>query len=455
MCCAKCRRKTKKLKNKNEPEETRTERSRGMAGQARLRQMWWTLHRWVGIGLLVLLVPIAVSGALLVYHDELDALVNPKRWTVSGPELALSPAQYIAAASKVVEANETVTGIRFPRSAGTPVVVLARQEVEPGSTRRPRFFSIYLDPPTGNVLDKVDFRASWVGFLHVFHENLTVPQYSGRQIVGWAGVGMLILSLTGIWLWWPRRGSLLLALRWRRAPQTSSNLHHLFGFWISIPLALVSLTGIYLSFPQTARSLMSSIAPMQPAPPRTFGQPIVAKPNLTPDEVLRLAQAAEPTARPASLFLPTEPNRRAAAEGREGGKGAERGVPKEGGKAREGGKEGGKGREAAKGRDAPSPSWRVQLRTGEELITVTVDDGSSGVRRLPDPLAGNRAAQWIRWIHDGSRGGPVWQFIVLLTGVFPVVFAFTGILMWLRGRRARKQLANARGAGDGKLVAAE
>ena len=426
-----------------------------MARPARLRQFWWTLHRWIGIGLLVLLVPIAVSGALLVYHDELDALVNPKRWTVSGPQLALSPAQYIAAASKVVESNETVTAIRFPRSSGTPVVVLARQEVDPGSGRRPRFFSIYLDPPTGTVLDKVDFRASWVGFLHVFHENLTIPQYSGRQIVGWAGTGMLILSLTGIWLWWPRRASVLSGLQWRRAPHTSTNLHHMFGFWISIPLAVVSLTGIYLSFPQTARSLMSSIAPMQAQPPRAFAAAIVAKPNLTPDQALRLAQAAEPSARPAALFLPTEPNRRPAAEGGEGGRGPGRGAANEGGKAREGGKESGKRRESAQGREAASPSWRVQMRQGEELITVTVDDRNSGVRRLPDPLAGNRAVQWIRWIHDGSRGGPVWQFIVFLTGVFPVVFAFTGILMWLRGRRGRKQLANAQAAREEKLVAAE
>ena len=97
----------------------------------------------------------------------------------------------------------------------------------------------------------------------------------------------------------------------------------------------------------------------------------------------------------------------------------------------------------------------MQLRGGEELITVMVNDQSRDVRRLPDPLAGNRAAQWIRWIHDGSRGGPVWQFIVFLTGVFPVIFAFTGILMWLRGRRARKRVTNAQTKPEEKLVAAE
>ena len=417
-----------------------------------LRRVWRACHRWIGVGLLMLLVPISVSGALLVYHDELDALVNPTRWTVSGPQLALSPAQYIAAASTVVASNETVTGVRFPRSPGHPVVVLARQQVDPDRGRRPRFFSIYLDPPTGKVLDKVDFRSSWVGFLHVFHENLTIPQYSGRQVVGWVGVGMLILSLTGIWLWWPRGGSLLSALRWRRAPYTSTNLHHMFGFWISIPLAIVSLTGIYLSFPQQARSLMSSVVPMQPQPPRAFAAAIVEKPTLTPDDALRLARAVEPGAQPATLFLPTEPSRRPAAESRaenrEGAKG-------EGGKSRDGGK----GRDgAARGRDAPSPSWRVQLRdSAGELITVTVDDPSSSVSRQPDPLAGNRAAQWIRWIHDGSRGGPVWQFVVFLTGVLPVVFAFTGILMWWRGRRMRKKVkaSDARQDGQEHLVAAE
>jgi uncharacterized iron-regulated membrane protein len=189
------------------------------------RHLLRSIHRWIGIGLLVLLVPIAVSGALLVYHDEFDALLNPKRWTVSGPELALSASQYMARASAAAESNETVTGMRFPQSLGHPVVVLVRQEVDAASGRRPRLFSFYLDPPTGTVLDKVDFRSSWVGFLHIFHENLTIPQYSGRQIVGWAGVGMLILSLTGIWLWWPRRGSLVSALKWRRAPHTSHNLH--------------------------------------------------------------------------------------------------------------------------------------------------------------------------------------------------------------------------------------
>jgi uncharacterized iron-regulated membrane protein len=421
-----------------------------------LRRVFWTVHQWIGIGLFVLLVPIAVSGALLTYHDEFDALVNPKRWTVSGPEFALTPSQYMVRVSAVAEPNEVITGMRLPETVRHPVVVMARQETEGASGGRPRTFGYYLDPPTGAVLDKVDFRSSWVGFMHVFHGNLSIPQYSGRQIVGWVGIGMLILSLTGIWLWWPRHGSVASGVKWRRTPHTSHNLHQTLGFWISIPLAVVSLTGVYLSFPQQARSLMSSIAPMAPQGPRPFGAPILEKPALTADEALRLARAAEPTLRAATLFLPTAPARPKGEQGRskgEPGSKGEKGRSKgEQGAKKGDGREGGEGR----AREASSPTWRVLFRDADHNpITVTVDDQGGAARRLPDPLAGNRAAQWIRWIHDGSRGSEVWRFVVFLTGVFPAIFAVTGLMMWLRARRNRRRVASAQPGSQETLVAAE
>jgi len=222
----------------------------------RLRTAWWAIHRWIAILLCILLVPIAISGALLVWHDELDALVHPARFAVSGNSTALI-SSYLDSARGALPANFTPMVVRFPAEEGRPITVMARGEE--GGARQ--LLTVYLDPPSGRVLDVVNFRSSFFGFLHRFHENLTVPEYSGRAIVGWAGVGMLILSLTGLWLWWPRNGVFRLGLRWRRAGDaTISNLHYLLGFWIALPLTFVSLTGIYLSFPQTARSAMSAIA---------------------------------------------------------------------------------------------------------------------------------------------------------------------------------------------------
>jgi uncharacterized iron-regulated membrane protein len=405
-----------------------------MSNAARIRTVWWTLHRWIGVGLAVLLVPIAVSGALLVWHDHLDAVIHPGRYAVTGAQM-MQPSAYLASAGTALAGSAQPAAVRFPESEGWPVVVMARAapRAEGGP---PRVINVYLDPPTARVLDVVDFRPSLIGWLHRFHENLTIPEYSGRAIVGWVGVGMLLLSLTGIWLWWPRNGAFLPGLRWRRAAHTTTNLHHLLGFWISIPLAVVSFTGIYLGFPQTARQVMSSIAPMTPQGQRPGFGAVVRETRLGPDGALAAARADQGGARAAVIFLPTAS---ANAGERARARGGESTSAREGGNATEAG-----------------PRWRIQLRKADssEITTVMVDDRSGAVERSPDPLAGDRAAQWIRWIHEGSHSGPVWQFVVFLTGAFPLIFAVTGVIMWWRGRRSRASLAADR-AGAGELQAAE
>jgi len=368
---------------------------------AQLRRLWLNVHLWIALSLVALLVPISISGGLLVWHDEIDSVINPKRYAVSGPQVALQPSEYLAKAEAAVVNDPTkprASALRYPEPGWPVRVVMRAQPREEGA--RPRLLNVYLDPPTGKVLDVVDFRVSLFGFLHVFHENLIIPEYSGRQIVGWAGVGMLILSLTGIWLWWPRGGNFLRGLRWQRSSLFTFNLHHLLGFWISLPLAVVSATGIYLSFPQTARDAMSSIAPMTPRGQRGFGGQIAQRTAFTADQALAAALKAEPNGKPVALFLPVQQ------------------------------------------RERPL-TWRTQIsRAGSgDIVTVTTDDQSAKTSLPAVPLSGDRAASWVRWIHEGSRGGSVWAIVVTLTGIFPTIFAITGIIMWLRKRSDRKEMA--------------
>lgn len=370
---------------------------------AQLRRLWLNVHLWIALSLVALLVPISISGGLLVWHDEIDSVINPNRYAVSGSQVSLQPSDYLAKAEAVVADDPTkprATILRYPEPGWPLRVVMRAQPREAGA--RPRLVTAYIDPPTGKVLGVVDFRASLFGFLHVFHENLTIPEYSGRQIVGWAGVGMLILSLTGIWLWWPRAGNFLRGLRWRRSPHFTFNLHNFIGFWISLPLAVVSATGIYLSFPQTAREAMSSIAPMTPQAQRGFG-PVAQRTALTADQALAAALTAEPNGKPVALFLPVQQ------------------------------------------RERPL-TWRTQIsRAGSgDIVTVMTDDLSGKTSPAAAPLSGDRAASWIRWIHEGSHSGTVWAIFVTLTGIFPTIFAITGIIMWLRKRSDRKELAGKR-----------
>lgn len=355
----------------------------------RLRRLWLNIHLWLGLGLALLLVPVSLSGALLVWHDHLDALVNPGRYAVTqgAPQ---PPAALLASARPAFGEGFQPMVVRLPEDAGWPATVMAREQQRrgEGAGGRPRMLTAYIDPATGRVLDVSEFRTSLIGYLHRFHENLTIPEYSGRAIVGWSGVAMLILSLSGIYLWWPRSGGFKRGLRYRRGPATSFNLHHLVGFWIAIPLAVVSVTGIYLGFPQQGRDLLSSVAPMTPQQRGAFNQPLLAQPRLDADRALAAALEGAAGAQVAAIFLPNQ----------------------------------------------STGAWRVQLRDGAGNILV---DDRRGERRVVAPQSGDRIAQWIRWIHEGSHSGVLWQVLVFICGVLPTLFTITGLMIWLRSRRAK------------------
>ena len=46
---------------------------------ARLRRLWLDVHLWIGVGLMVVLIPLSVSGAVLVFHDEIDRTLYAQR----------------------------------------------------------------------------------------------------------------------------------------------------------------------------------------------------------------------------------------------------------------------------------------------------------------------------------------------------------------------------------------
>lgn len=221
----------------------------------------------------------------------------------SGP--SQPPSVMLASAVAALPSGFEPVAIRFAESASRPAIVTAREARQGEARGRPKLLMAYIDPATGRALAVTDFRDGMFGFLHRFHENLTIPEYSGRAVVGWTGVAMLILSLSGIYLWWPRNIGFRRALRYRRGPAASFNLHNLAGFWISIPLAVVSATGIYLGFPQQGRDLIASVAPMTPPQRGGFNAPLLPSPQLGPDKALKLALDGAPGATAIALFSVT------------------------------------------------------------------------------------------------------------------------------------------------------
>ena len=352
-----------------------------------IRALWLQVHKWIGLLLAVLIIPISVTGSALVWHDWLDEQVEPQRHQVIGAA-ELPPSAYAAAAS--LAPDQRLTSLRF-NGEGKPVVAVAQKAQQgPGRPERTNF---WLDPRDASVIEQASANDGLVRVLHVLHGSMMIPGGWGRPIVGWVGVFMLVSSLTGLWLWWPLSGGFKSGLKWKRRNTTNANLHYMTGFWILIPLAMLSFTGAWISFP----SVFSTFEPGAAAQGR--GGPGGGRGGRAqPLEVTRTsADAALEVARPLadgqllSIGWPTD----------------------------------------------RSPEWTFQFETADRPAEIKVADADATA--LPaEPRPETLARKMRRW-HDGTDMGIVWQVVNFLGGIIPALLSITGILIWWRARQARRR----------------
>ena len=143
---------------------------------ARLRRFWLDVHLWIGVGLLIALVPLSVTGSILVWHDPLDRALHADRYAVTGPRVAQPVEAYVKAAQAAFGERATFTQLRLPQSPGDPVVAVGRLAGEPGPGGRPRTLNAWIDPPTGRVLDTAEVAKGFTMVMHRVHGSLLIPE---------------------------------------------------------------------------------------------------------------------------------------------------------------------------------------------------------------------------------------------------------------------------------------
>ena len=349
----------------------------------RLRKAWFQVHKWLGIVLAILIIPISLSGSALVWHDWLDEQVNPQRYPAVGSG-NLPPSFYVASASALIQPGERLTSLTFPDGPGSVQATLTKPAKGGG---RPQRAWVFLNPQTAEPIERASSNEGLVRILHLLHGSLMVPGV-GRQIVGWVGVAMLISSLTGIWLWWPTKGRFSRGLRWRRRPDFNSNLHHTGGFWIALPLAALSFTGVWISFPAVF-SQFNRLQAAGPSGPDGPAQPLT-QPRLSSDAALAAARGVA-LGQVVSLAWPTE----------------------------------------------KKAEWTIMLKGKGAPTEVKVKEADASASISPPKP--ETLARTMRRIHDGTGMPLLWQIVIFIGGILPALLAVTGILMWLRMRKRRQR----------------
>jgi len=374
----------------------------GLYGRARrvLRQ----IHLWIALVLCLPLVVLGVTGSILVFRNELGNLLEPPPRLSAETHKPHTVTEIIAAVQARIGGEFSPFLYHAPNAPEQPATL--HFIALGGAAKGTRVINVLVDPVS---LDVVRWHHdAFPGFLRVVirvHGNLLMGR-AGRIYVGWLGLAMLVLGISGLILWWPGRSrwrAAFLVKRGARGLRLYRDLHGAIGIWTFVVFIPVSFSGVYLAFPQTVSAAIKTLLPSRDTnSPAPIVQGAGAQ-RIDADRAIGIALSTNPGARLISIGLPLRPEQPYRVSFVHPGDG--RGVP-----------------EAA----ALINSWSGELI---ELI---------------DPRRFAPAQTVLAWqgpIHFGQGLGWVWRILVCVSGLLPAIFAFTGVATWLIERGARRRTA--------------
>ena len=163
-------------------------------------------HRWTGAFLALFLLVQGLTGASLVFRDEIEPIVHPELRVAKGAERLPVQALYDSVAAFYPDA--AIARAEFPESDAQAVLFKLKQK------DAQRLAAV--DPYTGRVV-RAGGLLSWpFELLFDIHEQLLAGPV-GQTLIGLEGLGLLFILVTGPIVWWPGRGRIRqgLRMRWR------------------------------------------------------------------------------------------------------------------------------------------------------------------------------------------------------------------------------------------------
>ena len=265
------------------------------------RQLLLLVHRYIGLGLGLVIVVVGLTGAILVYQSELEAVLDPELHRVATGHQLASFESIIAAAFAAHPDRDTLVGLG-PNDGrpDRPVWLSLRQ-------RGHADIRVAVDPYRAKVLGVMPRRA-WVTMVRSLHTNLLMGT-PGKLVLGLASMALLATLIAGVLLWWSSRESRWRLLSIRRDAGVRAlvhDLHSAVGALGAMFILVLTVSGVALLFAYEAGLMLSALGGVQRVAPVESARP-THDTRLTFDEAVSALRVARPGARIRTISPPRDP----------------------------------------------------------------------------------------------------------------------------------------------------
>ncbi|GAB3376768.1 PepSY domain-containing protein [Spongiibacter taiwanensis] len=406
-----------------------------------MRSFFTLAHRYLGLGIALFLIVTGLTGAIISWDHELDEWLNGHLLDAATP----GTPQSATALAHQVETQFPQVQVTYYETATEPghsyyYWVEPRVNPDTGELYKPGFNQIYVDPVSGEILGMREWGAVWpvsrenfVSFLYMLHFSLHIPEFNdihwGVLLLGVVALIWTIDCFIGFYLtlpnrrkqrsesdtagkgksWWQRWAPAWKIRRNAGSYKLNFDLHRAFGLWTWVLLFTIAFTGFSLNlYREVFFPVMSLVSDVTPTPidsrtPSGHHNPIQA--NFGFERAIELGEQEA----------------------------------------------------AQKGWTEPVGSLWHAIEFGIyrlEFFTPEEGHGAGGVGHKAiyiDSKTGENLGDWRPWegtaadlfvqaqfpLHSGRILGLPGRILISVMGVVVAMLSITGIIIWVRKRRAR------------------
>lgn len=415
------------------------------------RKVLFWLHLIAGVVAGVVILIMSVTGAAIAFEKQTIAAAEREVRRVTPPGTNATALTVDELLSKV---RETQPGTRPSGITLFADPALAAQ-VSFGRTN-----SGYVNPHTGELRPQgavgtrtfLRVMTDWHRWLGRDGDGRAV----GKAITGAGNTAFLVLAVSGIYLWWPRRWSveslkaIMLFRGGLRGKARDWNWHNVIGIWCAPVLVVLTASGMVISY-RWASDLVYRAAGSTPPPPGagpggavtvTVPAPAPGTKPLGYEQLLAIVKEQAPQWEQITLRLGGAEGRRPAGETREQ-RGSESSITNAPAANPESGRR-------ERGAQLQAVSVSVKERGAWPLfatVQFTLDPHTGEVLKresYSDQDRGRQARFWMRFLHTGEALGIAGQAIAALASLGGAVLVWTGLaLSWRRFFQKRPAQAGA------------
>ncbi|HXZ08490.1 MAG TPA: PepSY-associated TM helix domain-containing protein [Paraburkholderia sp.] len=278
-----------------------------------MRPLLVRLHRWFGVATALFLFVAGLTGAVIAWDHELDAALNPSFYNARThtPVLPALPALELARRIEAADPRIDVTYLPLGVEPGRTLqmMVLPRTDPATGQPYALDFNQLAVDPATGEIQGRRVWgevslaRLYLIPFIYKLHYTLHLPVLGGFDVGTWLmgvvgivwlfdSVIALVLSFPSVKAW---RKSFVFRVK-RGGYALTFDLHRSGGVWIWGLLAIVALTSISMNLlDPVVRPVVSVFSTLAPSPLSNPELLRKGKPHsvpLTREQIVQMAQQA-------------------------------------------------------------------------------------------------------------------------------------------------------------------